>query len=211
VDGKRFLRLWIAAVSASSQYTSASGRRPGLRSHMLTVEIKAGKTEHVRAIRGHVRRLQFSQHLMSGMPIKVASPHGNRRIRRRDGGQKRGSGRRFAAVMTCFQQIRLEPARSDHARDAAKAQVFSDVDSAYATLKSNVILLHPYKEKYLAQAVRVRDTIAFSYQHGGASLLDFLSAQSEYRTVQLAYVNLIGSYLSAASQLNLAVGREVIP
>jgi cobalt-zinc-cadmium efflux system outer membrane protein len=72
-------------------------------------------------------------------------------------------------------------------------------------------LLRPYKAKYLDQAIRVRDTIAFSYQHGGASLLDFLSAQGEYRTVQLAYVNLVGSYLTAASQLNLAVGREVIP
>ena len=51
----------------------------------------------------------------------------------------------------------------------------------------------------------------FSYQHGGASLLDFLSAESDYRSVQLSYVNLVGSYLTAAAQLNLAVGREVIP
>jgi hypothetical protein len=29
--------------------------------------------------------------------------------------------------------------------------------------------------------------------------------------VQLNYLNLVGSYLTAASQLNLAVGREVIP
>ena len=84
-------------------------------------------------------------------------------------------------------------------------------DSAYATLNSNVTLLRPYKTRYLQQAVRVRDTIAFSYQHGGASLLDFLSAQGEYRAVELAYVNLVGSYLTAAAQLNLAVGREVIP
>jgi cobalt-zinc-cadmium efflux system outer membrane protein len=42
-------------------------------------------------------------------------------------------------------------------------------------------------------------------------LLDFLNAESEYRTVQLSYVNLIGSYLTAAAQLNMAVGREVIP
>ena len=42
-------------------------------------------------------------------------------------------------------------------------------------------------------------------------MLDFLNVQAEYRIVQLAYVNLVGSYLSAASQLNLAVGREVIP
>jgi outer membrane protein, heavy metal efflux system len=88
--------------------------------------------------------------------------------------------------------------------------VLSDVDSGYATLESNLILLRPYKAKYLAQSVRVRDTVAFAYQHGGASLLDFLNAQSEYRTVQLSYVNLVGSYLSAANQLNLAVGREVV-
>jgi len=29
--------------------------------------------------------------------------------------------------------------------------------------------------------------------------------------VQLNYVNLVGSYLTAAAQLNLAVGREAIP
>ena len=56
----------------------------------------------------------------------------------------------------------------------------------------------------------VRDTVTFSYQRGGASLLDFLDAQRDYRSVQIAYLNLVGSYLSAAAQLNLAVGREVI-
>ena len=57
----------------------------------------------------------------------------------------------------------------------------------------------------------MRDTISFSYQHGAASLLDFLNAQADYRSVQVNYLNLVGSYLTAASQLNLAVGREVIP
>jgi cobalt-zinc-cadmium efflux system outer membrane protein len=56
----------------------------------------------------------------------------------------------------------------------------------------------------------VRDTIFFSYRNGGASLLDFLNAESDYRTVQLGYVNLVGSYLTAAAQLNMAVGREII-
>jgi cobalt-zinc-cadmium efflux system outer membrane protein len=105
---------------------------------------------------------------------------------------------------------KLDITRNEKLRDAAEAQVFSDVDSAYATLNSNVILLRPYKQKYLAQAVRVRDTILFSYQHGGASLLDFLNAESDYRSVQLNYVNLVGSYLTAAAQLNQAVGKEVV-
>ncbi len=108
-------------------------------------------------------------------------------------------------------RTQLDIRRNERLRDAAEAQVYSDVDSSYATVDSDLILLRPYKAKYLQQSVRVRDTITFSYQHGGASLLDFLNAEAEYRTVQLAYLNLVGSYLSAAAQLNLAVGREVIP
>jgi cobalt-zinc-cadmium efflux system outer membrane protein len=104
----------------------------------------------------------------------------------------------------------LDITRNQRLRDASEAAVLSDVDSGYAVLESNVILLQPYRAKYLQQATRVRDTIFFSYQHGGASLLDFLNAQSDYRTVQLSYVNLVGAYLTAAAQLNMAVGREVI-
>ena len=107
-------------------------------------------------------------------------------------------------------RTQLDIARNQRLRDAAEAGVLSDVNSGYATLESNVILLRPYKAKYLQQATRVRDTIFFSYQNGGAALLDFLNAQSDYRTVELSYLNLVGSYLMAAAQLNMAVGREVI-
>jgi cobalt-zinc-cadmium efflux system outer membrane protein len=100
--------------------------------------------------------------------------------------------------------------RTQRLEEATRAQVFNDVDAAYVTLNNNLALLRPYKSTYLALASRVRDNVSFSYQHGGASLLDFLTAQNEYRTVQLNYVNLVGAYLSAASQLNLAVGKEVI-
>jgi cobalt-zinc-cadmium efflux system outer membrane protein len=109
------------------------------------------------------------------------------------------------------QRTQLDIDRNDKLMQASRTQVFSDVDSAYATVKSSIILLQPYKDTYLAQATDVRDTIAFSYQHGGASLLDFLNAQADYRSVQVNYLNLVASYLDAASQLNLAVGREVIP
>jgi len=107
-------------------------------------------------------------------------------------------------------RTRLDIDRSEKLVEATRAQVFSDVDSAYATVTSTVTLLQPYKDRYLQQASRIRDTIAFSYERGAASLLDFLNAQADYRGVQLNYLNLVGSYLAAASQLNLAVGREVI-
>jgi outer membrane protein, heavy metal efflux system len=108
-------------------------------------------------------------------------------------------------------RTQLDIERNQKLMEATRASVFSDVDSAHATVNSTVILLQPYKDRYLQQASRIRDTIAFSYEHGAASLLDFLNAQAEYRGVQLNYLNLVGSYLVAAAQLNMAVGREVIP
>jgi len=108
------------------------------------------------------------------------------------------------------QRTQIDIDRAQQASEATRAQVFSDVDTAYELVRSNIALLKPYKQQYNAQALRVRDTVTYAYQHGGASLMDFLNAQSDFRQVQLAYAQLIGAYLTAAAQLNLAVGREVI-
>jgi outer membrane protein, heavy metal efflux system len=109
------------------------------------------------------------------------------------------------------QRTQIDIDRSQQLTDATTAQVFSDVDSSYEQLRSGISLLIPYKAQYRDQATRVRDTVTYAYQHGGASLMDFLNAQSDYRVVQLAYLQLIGAYLVSAGQLNLSVGREVIP
>ena len=82
-------------------------------------------------------------------------------------------------------RTRIDMNRSEKLRQGTETQVYSDVDTAYATVAANVALLKPYKQKYLAQAVRVRDIVMFSYRHGGAAL-------------------------TAAAQLNQAVGREVL-
>jgi cobalt-zinc-cadmium efflux system outer membrane protein len=108
------------------------------------------------------------------------------------------------------QRTLIDIDRNQQLTEAARAQVFSDVDSAYEQVRSNITLLIPYRDRYKVQATRVRDTVTYSYQRGGVSLMDFLNAQSDYRVVQLAYLQLIGSYLTAAGQLNLAVGSEVI-
>jgi cobalt-zinc-cadmium efflux system outer membrane protein len=108
------------------------------------------------------------------------------------------------------ERTQIDIGRNQRLQAAAAAQVYSDVDSSYTTLSGSIALLRPYKTKYLEEAVKIRDTMTFAYQHGGASLLDFIQAESDYRTVRLSYLNLVGSYLNAANQLNLAVGREVI-
>jgi cobalt-zinc-cadmium efflux system outer membrane protein len=107
-------------------------------------------------------------------------------------------------------RTKIDIDRDQQLLTAAQIQVFSDVDSAYAQVNSNLILLRPYKAKYLDQAIRVRDTVRFAYEHGGASLLDFLSAESDYRSVELAYVALVGGYLTDVGELNMAVGRDQI-
>jgi cobalt-zinc-cadmium efflux system outer membrane protein len=107
-------------------------------------------------------------------------------------------------------RTQIEIDRTRRLQEIATAQVYADVDSALNTLNGNIVLLRTYKAKYLDEALKVRETISFAYQNGGASLLDFLNAQQEYRSIRLSYLNLVGSYFTAANQVNLAVGREVI-
>lgn len=107
-------------------------------------------------------------------------------------------------------RTQIDIGRNERLRDAAEAQVFSDVDSAYWTIVQTVNLLKPYKTKYLELAADTRNKVSFAYQHGGASLLDYLDSEKAYRDTRLSYLNLIGSYLVAAAQMNQAVGREVI-
>jgi len=46
---------------------------------------------------------------------------------------------------------------------------------------------------------------------GRISFVFFLGAESDYRSIQLSYWNLVASHMKAANQLNLATGREVLP
>ncbi len=107
-------------------------------------------------------------------------------------------------------RTQIDIGRNQRLRDAAEATVLSDVDSAYWTLVQALSLLKPYKAKYLPMAADNRNRISFSFQNGGASLLDFLDAEKTYRDTRLAYLNLIGSYLTTGAQMNMAVGKEVI-
>jgi cobalt-zinc-cadmium efflux system outer membrane protein len=107
-------------------------------------------------------------------------------------------------------RTQIDIGRNERVRDAAQAQVFNDVDSAHVTLVSTLNLLRPYRARYLKLAADTRDRIAFAYEKGGASLLDYLDSEKAYRDIRLAYLNLIGSYLTAAAQMNMAVGREVL-
>jgi cobalt-zinc-cadmium efflux system outer membrane protein len=177
---------------------AAQDTRPDLRAALQSVD--RARTDHRLAVANGSTDPTFTLDFARNPPIPVYFGTGiviPLRIFDRNQGEKL--------------RTQLDIDRSQRIMEATRAQVFSDVDSAYATVNGTVSLLQPYKDRYLQQADRVRDTIAFSYQHGAASLLAFLDAQAGYRSVQLSYLNLVASYLQAANQLNLAVGREVIP
>jgi outer membrane protein, heavy metal efflux system len=176
----------------------AISERPDLRVAVQTVEL--AKTNHQLAVANGSTDPTFGVDFARNPPIPVyfgVSVSIPLRIFDRNQGEKARTD--------------IEIRRSEQAEDAAKAQVFSDVDSAYVTIVSTLNLLRPYRDKYLKLAEETRNKVAFSYQNGGASLLDYLDAEKAYRDTRLAYLNLIGAYLSTAAQMNMAVGREVIP
>jgi cobalt-zinc-cadmium efflux system outer membrane protein len=172
--------------------------RPDLKAAMQSVEL--AKTNHQLAIADGSTDPTFSVDFARNPPIPVyfgVSVSIPLRIFDRNQGEKA--------------RTQIDIGRNERLRDAAQAQVFGDVDSAYVTLAGALNLLRPYRDKYLKLAEDSRNRISFSYQNGGASLLDYLDAEKAYRDTRLAYLNLVGSYLTAAAQMSMAVGREVIP
>jgi len=107
-------------------------------------------------------------------------------------------------------RTQLDIGRNERLKDAALATVLSDVETAYRTLGGVVGLLQT-RETYLKLAESNRNTLRFCYLNGGASLLDYLDTEKTYRDTRLQFINLVGSYLTATAQMNMAVGREVIP
>ena len=176
----------------------ALARRPDLRAAVQSVE--QAKTNYTLAVANGSTDPTFGVDFARNPPIPVymgVSVDIPIRIFDRNQGEK--------------ERTRIDIGRNERLRDAAEAQVFNDVDSAYWTLVELLNLLKPYKARYLTMAGDVRDKMTFSWQHGGASLLDYLDAEKSWRDTKLAYLNLIGSYLTAAAQMDQAVGSEVMP
>jgi outer membrane protein, heavy metal efflux system len=171
--------------------------RPDLRAAMQAVD--KAETDHKLAVANGSTDPTFSVDFGRNPPITIYFGVGINiplRIFDRNQGEKL--------------RTEIDIRHAERLKDATQAQVFSDVDSAYFTLLSVLTQLKPYKSTYLQEAADVRDKVSFAYQRGGAALVDFLDAQRDYRAVQQGYLVLIGSYLTAAGQLNMAVGREEI-
>jgi cobalt-zinc-cadmium efflux system outer membrane protein len=117
-----------------------------------------------------------------------------------------------------FNRNQGEIARTGYALTQAQEQqqsasdtVLSDVANAYEALRSNDEVVQLYTSGYLKQAQDSRDISEYAYKRGAASLLDFLDAERSYRSIQLAYRQALGSYMTALEQLKEAVGTRSLP
>jgi len=117
-----------------------------------------------------------------------------------------------------FNRNQGEIARTGYALTQAQEQqqsasdtVLSDVANAYEAVRSNEEVVQLYTSGYLKQAQDSRDISEYAYKRGAASLLDFLDAERSYRSIQLAYRQALGSYMTALEQLKEAVGTRNLP
>jgi cobalt-zinc-cadmium efflux system outer membrane protein len=108
-------------------------------------------------------------------------------------------------------RTRIAITQAQEQEKATNGQVFTDVHDAYEGLRENERVVQLYRSGYLDVAQKDRDIAEYAYQHGAASLLDFLDAERSYRATQLAYRQALASYLVALEQLREAVGTRALP
>jgi len=109
------------------------------------------------------------------------------------------------------ERTRYEVESSRFAVTAARNQVVSDVDQAWMALDTAQRMAHRYNSHYLDEAGRVRDNLQFSYRNGNSTLLDYLEALRDYRSIHLSSLNANAQVWLAIHQLSFATATEIIP
>ena len=121
----------------------------------------------------------------------------------------------FNIPLPIFNKNQGEIARTQYAltqsqfqKTAAEQAVLTDVKTAYEALRRNEDTVQLYNKGYLQQAQESLEITQFSYQHGAASLLDFLDAARSYRATEFSYRQALANYMVALEQLRQSVGSR---
>ena len=109
------------------------------------------------------------------------------------------------------ERTRFEAQSSRFAEIAARNQVLSDVDQAWAAWDSAVDIAKRYNSHYVDEAQRVRDNLEFSYRHGSSTLLDYLDALRDYRQINLDALTANQQVWLSVHQLSFAAATEIVP
>ena len=108
-------------------------------------------------------------------------------------------------------RTKYEAQASRFAETAARNQVVSDVDQAWAGYEDALSLARRYNGHYLQEAHEVRDNLEYSYRHGGTTLLDYLNALQDYRQVSLDALNANMQVWLNLHQISFAAATEIVP
>jgi cobalt-zinc-cadmium efflux system outer membrane protein len=100
--------------------------------------------------------------------------------------------------------------QSVETESSMRVGVLTDVINAYHGLQTGEEVLVLFEGGYLDQATQSRDISTYAFQRGAATILDVLDAERSYRATQLAYRQAIATQMTAAEQVNLVVGTQVI-
>ena len=124
----------------------------------------------------------------------------------------------FNIQMPIFDRNQGEIARTNYAitqsQELSSEQAsiaLTDVANSYEGLRTNDEVVGLYQSGYLKQAEDSRDISQYAYQHGSASLLDFLDAERSYRATEYAYRQALANYMTSLEQLRQAVGTRSLP
>ena len=124
----------------------------------------------------------------------------------------------FNIQMPIFDRNQGEIARTQYAitqsQELSSEQAsiaLTDVTNSYEGLRTDDQIVELYQSGYLKQAEDSRDISQYAYQHGSASLLDYLDSERSYRATELAYRQALASYMTSLEQLRQAVGTRSLP
>ncbi len=91
------------------------------------------------------------------------------------------------------------------AAEETELAVRSDVVNSLAAWKSTNKVVQRYENALLERARKVRDRMELAYRKGGTTVLDFIDAQRDYKSVMLDYytvsINRINAYYDLAKSL----------
>jgi outer membrane protein, heavy metal efflux system len=94
--------------------------------------------------------------------------------------------------------------QSELALAKARAQVAADITTTEVAYQEARDRLLRYQEQIRPRAARVRESVAFAYEKGGASLVDLLTAERDDNTVRLATAQALADAASTAADLTAA-------
>jgi cobalt-zinc-cadmium efflux system outer membrane protein len=91
-----------------------------------------------------------------------------------------------------------------------EAQVLSEINTAHQEFQSARELVDSIERSLLKPAQEARDTVAYVYRAGAATLMEYLDAQRAYNDSRQTYHEALAVYRKAVIRVNAACGQEVV-